>query len=117
MIGTEDAFKRTADTRDGDSLADADRYKDAIGELEEDRLGHYYVDVKPLLDAAIKQDPEAARSFEQFKSVFPFDKLGPITGAFTANGDGMALDTRGHRRAGRAVPQPRRSSGRAAGAS
>ena len=93
VIGTEDAFKRSADTRDGDKLVDSDRYKDAIGELEEDRLGHYYLDVKPLLDAALKQDPEAAQQLEQFKSLFPLDKLGPVTGAFTADGDGMALDT------------------------
>jgi hypothetical protein len=93
VIATEDAFKRTADTRDGDSLVDDDRYENAVGELEEERLGHYYLDVKPLLDAAVKKDPEAARNFEQFKSLFPFDKLGPITGAFTADGDGLALDT------------------------
>ena len=93
VVGTEDAFKRTADTREGEKLADADRYKGAIDDLEEDRLGHYYVDAKPLIDAAMKEDPEAAQNFEQFKSVLPLDKLGPITGAFTANGDGMALDT------------------------
>ena len=93
VFGTEDAFKRSVDTRDGDKLVDSDRYKDAIEDLEEDRLGHYYVDVKPLIDAALKQDPEAAQKFEQFKSLLPLDKLGPITGAFTANGDGMALDT------------------------
>jgi hypothetical protein len=93
VFGTEDAFKRSVDTRDGDKLADSDRYQNAIDDLEENRLGHYYVDVKPLLDAALKSDPEAARSFEQFKSFLPLDELGPITGAFTANGDGMALDT------------------------
>jgi hypothetical protein len=93
VVATEDAFKRTADTRDGDSLVDEDRYDDAVGELDEERLGHYYLDVKPLLDAAMKKDPEAARNFEQFKSLFPLEKLGPITGAFTADGDGMALDT------------------------
>jgi hypothetical protein len=93
VIGSEDAFKRSADTRDADSLLDDDRYGDAIGELEEERLGHYYVDVKPLLDAALKQDREAAQSLEQFKSLLPLDKLGPITGAFTADADGMTLDT------------------------
>jgi hypothetical protein len=93
VFGSEDAFKRTADTRDGDKLTDTDRYKDAIDDLEEDRLGHYYFDVKPLIDAALKQDPAAAQSFKQFQSIFPVDKLGPITGAFTADGNGIALDT------------------------
>jgi hypothetical protein len=93
VLATEDAFKRTVDTRDGDKLVDSDRYKDAVDDLDDNRLGHYFLDVKPAFDAALKQDPEAARNFEQFKSLFPLDKLGPITGAFTADGDGMALDT------------------------
>jgi hypothetical protein len=41
----------------------------------------------------VKQDPEAAANFQQFERLFPLDELGPITGAFTADGDGMALDT------------------------
>ena len=93
VFGTEDAFKRSVDTRDGDKLTDSDRYEDAVDDLEDDRLGHFYVDVKPLVDAASKQDPEGAQKLQQFESIFPLDKLGPITGAFTADGDGMALDT------------------------
>jgi hypothetical protein len=93
VLGSEDAFKRVVDTRDGDSLADDDRYGDAIGGLEEERLGHFYVDVQPLLEVAKRQDPAAAANLEQFERMFPLDKLGPITGAFTADGDGMALDT------------------------
>ena len=37
--------------------------------------------------------PEAAKQLEQFKSFLPVDKLGPITGSFQADGDGMSLDT------------------------
>jgi hypothetical protein len=93
VIGTEAAFKRTVDTRDGDKLQDSDRYKEAIDVLDDDRLGHYYVDVAPLVDAALEADPAAAQQFEQFKSVFQFDKLGPVVGSLQADGDGMALDT------------------------
>jgi hypothetical protein len=94
VVGTEDAFKRTADMRDGgDSLADADRYKNAVDNLDQNRLGHYFLDVKPVIDAALAQDPQAAQQFEQFKSFLPLDKLGPISGSFQANGDGLALDT------------------------
>ena len=93
VFGTEDAFKRSVDTRDGDKLTDSDRYKNAVDDLEDDRLGHFYVDVKPLIDAASKQDPEAAANLRQFESIVPLDKLGPITGAFSADGEGMTLDT------------------------
>ena len=94
VVGTEDAFKRTADMRDGgDALADSDRYTDAVGDLDEDSLGHYYMDLRPVFDAALKQDPATAAQLEQFKSVLPFDQLGPITGAFEADADGMSLDT------------------------
>ena len=93
VFGTEDAFKRVLETRDADNLGDEDRYGDAIGELDDERLGHYYLDVKPLIEVAKKQDPEAAANVEQFERMFPVGELGPVTGAFTADGDGMALDT------------------------
>jgi hypothetical protein len=94
VFATEDAFKRTVDMReDGESLADSDRYKDAIGDLDDASLAHYYVDTRTLVDVALKQDPEAAAQFEQFKSYLPLDKLGPVTGSFEADGDGMTLDT------------------------
>jgi len=93
VFATEDAFKRSVDTRDGDSLADADRYGDAIGDLDEERLGHFYFDVAPLIDAAAKQDPAGASELQQFRSLFPVEKLDPVTGAFAADGDGMALDS------------------------
>src|SRR5919108_5831810 len=93
VLAREDAFKRAVDARDGTSLADEDRYRDAIGDLDENRLGHFYFDIAPLVDAAARQDPTGAREYEQFKAFFPIQKLGPVRGAFTADGDGMALDS------------------------
>jgi hypothetical protein len=94
VIATEDAFKQTIDLSDGgESLADADRYKDAVGDLDGESLGHYYMDTKSIFDLAMAEDPEAAAQFEQFKAYLPFDKLGPITGSFQADGEGMTLDT------------------------
>ena len=93
VLGTEGAFKRTVDTRDGDKLGDSDRYEEAVDELSGDRLGHYFFDVAPVASAASKKDPAAARQFEQFRGFFAFDEMGPIVGAFTADGEGMALDT------------------------
>jgi hypothetical protein len=94
VLATEDAFKRTVDMReDGEALADSDRYRDAVDDIADSSLAHYYVDTRSLVDVALKQDPEAAAQFEQFKAYLPIDKLGPVTGAFEANGDGMSLDT------------------------
>jgi hypothetical protein len=92
MLGTEAEIKRSIDAAKGDSLADEGRYSDAIGELEEERLAHFFVDAKALVDQAVKADPEAAEQIEQFRRVFPIDRLGPITGAFSADGDRLALD-------------------------
>ena len=53
VIGTEAAFKQSVDLReDGDVLADADRYKDAVADLGDDTLGHYYVDTPALFELA-----------------------------------------------------------------
>ena len=94
VLGTEDAFKRTVDLSEGgDTLADADRYKDATGDLEEDRLGQFYFDTKLLMDAALAEDPETAQQLEQFKSILPFDKLGPTVGSLQADGESIAVDT------------------------
>jgi hypothetical protein len=92
FFGTEAEVKRSIDAAKGDSLAETDRYEDAIDELEDERLGHFFVDAKALVDQALKADPEAAQDFEQFRQFFPIDRLGPITGAFSANGDRLALD-------------------------
>ena len=81
MFGTEAEFKRTITAADGDSLADDDRYKDAIGELEDDRLAHFYVDTKALVDQALQAGPRGgAQQAEQFLQGFQLDKLGPIAG-------------------------------------
>jgi hypothetical protein len=94
VTGDEAAFKRTAELGDGgDSLADADRYEDAIDDLDDARLGHYYLETKRLMDAAATQDPGAGAQLERFKSLLPFDELGPVAGSFQADGDGLELDT------------------------
>jgi hypothetical protein len=93
VLATENAFKRTADlAKGGEALADNDRYDDAIGELEEDRLGQFYFDSKLVMDAALAEDPESAQQLEQFKSILPFDKLGPTVGSLQADGDAVAVD-------------------------
>ena len=92
-VGTEAEFKRTIKADDGDALADEKRYKDTVGDLDEDRLGHFYVDLKPFFEQALKSDPDAAAQLQQIKALFPVDKLEPLAGALLANGDRIAFDT------------------------
>lgn len=94
VMGTEAAFKQTAELAgEGEALADSDRYKDTLDDLEENRLGNFYFDTKLLMDAALARDPESAAQLEQFKSIFPFDKIGPTAGSLQADGDSIAIDT------------------------
>jgi hypothetical protein len=92
VAGTEPEFKRTVDAAQGDGLDSDDRFEKAMDGLEDDRLGSFYVDVKSLIDAAQRQDPEVAQQLEQAKRVFPVDKIGSVAGALMANGDRIAVD-------------------------
>ena len=56
-VGTEAEFKRTVKAADGDSLADDKRFKSTIDELDDDRIGLFYVDLKPFIEQALKSDP------------------------------------------------------------
>jgi Protein of unknown function (DUF3352) len=91
-VGTEAEFKRTITALDGRSLAEDKGYRRAIGELSDSRLGHFYLDVGPLVEAALRADPKASGRADQIRALFPFDKLGPVAGAFLADGDRLALD-------------------------
>ena len=92
-IGTEPEFKRTVKANDGDSLADDKKYEDTIADIDEDRIGRFYVDLKPFIEQAIKADPSSAQQLAQIRSVFPVDKLEPIAGALLSDGDRIAFDT------------------------
>jgi hypothetical protein len=91
-LGTEPELKRTIDALEGSSLAEADRYRGAIGELEEERLAHFYADLKALFELAAREDPATAQGMEQLRQLIPLDRLPPLAGAFMANGERLALD-------------------------
>jgi hypothetical protein len=92
VFGTEPEVKRTIDAVKGDGLDSDDRFQKAMDGLEDDRLGSFYVDVKSLLDTALRRDPEAAAQFEQAKRLIAFDKIGSVAGAFMADGERLAMD-------------------------
>jgi hypothetical protein len=92
-VGTEPEFKRTIKAQDGASLAEEKRYQRTMGALDDKRIGQFYIDLKPFLEQALKSDPRAAGQLEQFRSLFPIDKLEPVGGALLADGDRIAVDS------------------------
>src|SRR3954453_8630385 len=62
VSGSEAAFKAARDTPDDGGLDDSEAFRDAIGDLPDDRLGSLYLDPKVLGDAAAAgaQDPATA---------------------------------------------------------
>lgn len=92
VFGSEAELKRTVDALEGSSLASDDRYTAALGELDDERLAHFYFDTKALIDEALRQDPDAEQQLQQLRRVFPIDRLGPVAGAFTADGERLAID-------------------------
>jgi hypothetical protein len=91
LIGPEPELKASIDAVKGDSLAEADRYKDSLDELEDERLASFYLDLKPIFQLAAREDPNDT-DLKQLQQLIPLDKVPPIVGSFEANGDRLALD-------------------------
>jgi hypothetical protein len=89
-IGDEAALKRTIDSLEGDSIGENDRYRDSVDSLDEHRLAHFYADVEAL--ARLGSQGEAEEQLRQFERIVPLDRLGPVTGAFFADGERLAVD-------------------------
>jgi uncharacterized protein DUF3352 len=91
LIGPEAELKASIDAQKGDSLAEADRYKKGVDALDDERLAHFYMDLRTLFQLAAKSSP-GDTDFQAFEQFFPIDKLPPIVGSFQANGERLALD-------------------------
>jgi hypothetical protein len=87
-LGREADLKRTIDAFEGESLAEADEYTDAVGALEGERLAHFWADTRALVELAGRNDP----NFEQLRSMVPLDELPPLAGAFMADGERLAVE-------------------------
>lgn len=93
IAGPEAQFKRTLDTlEDGKPLSDSDRYGSGTDNLADDRLGHFYVDFKQLLEIGFEGEPNGQEQLRQFEQLVPLEKVGPVMGSFAANGDRLAVD-------------------------
>jgi hypothetical protein len=91
VIGAEAEVKASIDAQKGDSLAEADRYKDGVDALDDERLAHFYVELRSLFRLAMQSSPNDA-DIQTFQQLIPIDKLPPVVGSFQANGDRLALD-------------------------
>jgi hypothetical protein len=89
---TEADFAKAVEAHDGSNLSDAERYKDAIVELPEDRLGSFYFDLRSFTEA-FKDDPELGEQEAAIISKL-FGDGPPITGALTADSDTVTIESR-----------------------
>jgi hypothetical protein len=91
VTGPEPEFKQVVEASDGDSLAEADRYRKNLDELDGDRLASFYVDLARAVELAQKSNPDDEQ-LPQLQSLLPFAKLPPVVGSFSADGDRLAVD-------------------------
>jgi Protein of unknown function (DUF3352) len=87
-IGPEALYKRTVDAADGDSLADAGEYADAVEALPGERLALLWADTAKLLDGAVQEDPLLG----QLRSLASGGGVPQVAGALMANGDRLELE-------------------------
>jgi len=91
LIGPEPQVKQSIDAQKGSSLAEAERYKQGVDALEDERLAHFYLDARRFFELAA-QGGANQQDLQTFKQLVPVEKLPPIVGSFQANGDRLALD-------------------------
>jgi hypothetical protein len=92
--GTVDGFKAAVDASKGDSLGDTSDFKDAIGDLPDNRLGTVYTIPKNFIAALgpDEVDPDSQDLLEKTAG----DSLDePAAGALTATADTIEIDATG----------------------
>lgn len=91
IADSEAGVKRIVDTIEGESLAESERFEDAVDDLPEERLGALYIDTKAIGELAAKDpdlDPAGAAVLKQ---LFGPD-ADPITAALTAEPDAATIE-------------------------
>jgi hypothetical protein len=92
IVGTEGEVKRALATLDGDGLASEDRYTQAIDKLPPDRVASWFVDPKPLIEAAMAADPKAGAGLGPLTGLLT-SQMAPQTGALWADGDRIVAES------------------------
>ena len=91
LAGTEPEVKQSIDAQKGDSLAESDRYRGGVDKLDDERLAHFYMDLRRLFELLGQQEPNN-EEMQQFRALVPFEKLPPVFGSFSADADRLSLD-------------------------
>jgi hypothetical protein len=91
LFGDTEAVNAAIDANGGDSLGDSGDFRDAIGELPEDRLGTFYTVPRNLLDAIGPDEiDQSSRALFDRIAGDAVDK--PVSGALTASADSFDLE-------------------------
>jgi hypothetical protein len=93
IYGPLAGFQKAVDAMNGDSLGDDGDFKDAIGDLPDDRLGTLYTVPKTFIDALGNQvDAQSKAAIEKSAG----DSLNePVAGALTATANSFELEATG----------------------
>jgi Protein of unknown function (DUF3352) len=91
VLGDQTGFKAAVDAESGDSLGDSDDFKDALGDLPDDRLGTFYTVPRALL-ASLGPDQidQSSQALLEMSVGEALDK--PVSGALTASADSFDLE-------------------------
>jgi Protein of unknown function (DUF3352) len=86
VLGTVSGFKAVVSASKGDGLAGTDRYKQALEDASDDRLGLVYVDMKAIADLVARMPGGGQQVLKSLKGL---DK--PIVATVSADADGAEI--------------------------
>jgi hypothetical protein len=93
VLADEAGFKAAIDASKGDSLVDSDRFKKAVEDAPEERIGLLYADIQGAIGAAAQQSgagAQVALLSGAFKQLFGDQ---PIVATAKAENDGVVIDS------------------------
>ncbi len=100
VIGTDEGVRASITASRGNSLADEDRFSDAVGELPDDRLAWAYAEPRAIVELLREQaqtDPALGAQLrdqldQQQEQIERAIGTAPITAALTARADQVVVD-------------------------
>lgn len=92
-LGDESAFKAAIEASEGDSLADAERFTNAISDIPDDALGQAYLDLKALIGAGVEEEGIPAESAGKAVEKLGIDDA--LVASFESGDRSLAVDVGG----------------------